>query len=196
MALTVNNVDVATVTVNGVALAGVFVNTISVWPDAVIITDANIIERKVELFSISTFVNDTVTEVVPGAFAYASNLQSVTLKACTSVGAGAFTNCTSLTTLRLDVCKSISNLAFENCTSLFSLYLLTSTVFTITTSSSVTPFKNTPLSSSTISPSGWGSIYVRSSLLSSFKTVAGWSSYSARFVGLTDAQIMTLLLYS
>ena len=87
-------------------------------------------------------------------------------------------------------CTYIYSNAFGYCYNLLSLYILTSTVPTL---ASINAFISTPISNYTTSTGGvYGSIFVKESLLASFRTATRWSTYSARMVGLTDAQIAAL----
>jgi hypothetical protein len=85
---------------------------------------------------------------------------------------------------------SFASGVFNSCFNLLSLYILTSAVPTLGASST---FVSTPISNYTTSTGGvHGSIYVKASLLASFKAATRWSAYSARMVGLTDAEIASL----
>lgn len=107
-----------------------------------------------------------------------------------NIGNSAFYNCISLATASFPSCSSIGPSAFTRCMHLLSLYLLTSSVPTL---SAVAVFSLTPISGYTAQTGGvHGSIFVKESLLASFKAATNWSVYSARMVGLTDAQIAAL----
>ena len=70
-----------------------------------------------------------------------------------------------------------------------SLYLLGSGVKALR---NTTVFTSTPISTYTTSLGHNGSIFVPASLLTSYKAAANWSVYSARFVGLTDAEVSAI----
>ena len=107
-----------------------------------------------------------------------------------NIGNSAFYNCIKLATASFPSCSSIGPAAFTRCVLLLSLYLLTSSVPTL---SAVAIFSSTPISNYTAQTGGvHGSIFVKASLLASFQTATNWSVYSARMVGLTDEQIAAL----
>ena len=61
------------------------------------------------------------------------------------------------------------------------------------TLTSTNTFASTPISTYTTSTGGvYGSIYVPDTLLDSYKAANNWKTYSARFVGLTSAEIAAL----
>ena len=66
----------------------------------------------------SNCTNNRITSIGPGAFAYASNLQSVSFPAATSIKDYAFFRCSKLTTVSIPEAKSIGNYAFCSCSSL------------------------------------------------------------------------------
>lgn len=76
----------------------------------------------------------------------------------------------------LPQCTIIKDNAFYNCISLQSLYLLTSSVCTLSNSNA---FYSTPIENSTYTDS-FGSIYVPASLVNSYKAAENWSYYSNR----------------
>ena len=117
-------------------------------------------------------------------------LTSANFPACTSIGSYAFWFCSTLTSVNFPTCTSIGSYAFQYCPALTTAYFLGSTYITLNNSNA---FNSTPMSFSTYTGT-FGSIYVRASMLSSYKTRANWSYYSDRFVGLTDEQIAALNL--
>ena len=116
------------------------------------------------------------------AFASCQNLTSINLLECTSIGNSVFDGCYSLTMVSLPKCIYIGNYAFNYCYNLLSLYLLGSSVPTL---SNISAFKSTPISNYTTSTGGvYGSIYVPASLYSNYITATNWSIYSARIVSM------------
>lgn len=113
------------------------------------------------------------------AFGYCSALTSVNFPACTTIGSNAFGYCSTLAVASFSSCNIIYMYAFRNCISLESLYLLSTSVCTL---SSTNVFMSTPMSLSTYL-GYFGSIYVPSSLLFNYQTAKNWSVYSSRFVG-------------
>lgn len=125
------------------------------------------------------------------AFTGCTALTTITLPNVGVLLNTAFQGCISLTAVYLPKCTKISSTyAFRSCYHLLSLYLLNSTMVTLT---STNAFISTPISTYTTSTGGvYGSIYVPSDLLASYKAAANWSKYSARFVGLTSSEIAAL----
>ena len=130
------------------------------------------------------------TSIGSNAFYYCIALTTISFPACTFIGEYAFYSCRSLISADFPACTSIESNAFKYCSALTSAYFLNSTYITLNNSNA---FNNTPMLNSTYTGT-FGSIYVRASMLSSYKTYANWSYYSSRFVGLTDEQIATLNL--
>lgn len=163
-------------------------------------TDAEdaIIERTIS----GPYSNSRVTKLGPYAFAYCtllagvdlpavtlisstafyscSRLASVSVPACSTVGVNAFAYCSALRTISLPACVNLATGAFLKCYRLVSLYLLGSSVCTLSAS---TAFSSTPIGGYTTTTGHLGSIFVPSSMLASYKTQPNWSFFSARFVG-------------
>lgn len=113
------------------------------------------------------------------AFAYCSSLTTVSFPTTTFLGNYAFTACSNLTTASFPKCRSVCSSAFRSCTHLLSLYLLGSSVPTL---SSTNAFDSTPISNYTSATGGvYGSIIVQSSMINAFKSATNWSKYSSRF---------------
>lgn len=125
------------------------------------------------------------------AFNGCTTLTTITLPNVGILNNAAFQGCTSLAAVYLPKCTKISSTyAFRSCYNLLSLYLLNSTMATLT---STNTFASTPISTYTTSTGGvYGSIYVPDTLLDSYKAANNWKTYSARFVGLTSAEIAAL----
>lgn len=124
------------------------------------------------------------------AFQYCSTLATAFFPKCTKIWQSAFEACRNLTTASFPKCTSIYSTAFRYCYKLLSFYILTSSIATLAYTNA---FDYTPISTYTTSTSGAnGSIFVRSSLLTTWKTATNWATYSTRFVGLTDEQIAAL----
>ena len=114
-----------------------------------------------------------------GAFSYLTTCTNYSLPKLVSVYSSAFYSNWALTTLTLPSCNRISAYAFRYCSNLMSLYLTGSTIPTLTS----TAFANMPFSVSVNNV--FGSIYVPSSLLASYKAATNWISYSARIVAIS-----------
>lgn len=160
-------------------------------------------------YSLITASFPSCTSIGPAAFENCSRLTTISFPVCTTIGKNAFNDCRSLTTISFPactvvgssaffacriiseasfpVCTNIGTSAFYSCSSLYSLYLLGSSVAQL---GGITAFDRTPISVST--SLGFGSIFVRASLLTAWQTATNWATYSARFVGLTDAEIEAL----
>ena len=106
----------------------------------------------------------------------------------TQICSSAFLSCTAFSVLSFPAVTTISASAFYSCTKLESLYLLGESVATL---QNFNAFTLTPMSKSTYL-GYFGSIYVRASLLDTYKATSPWTIYSNRFVGLTDDEISAL----
>ena len=98
-------------------------------------------------------------------------LTSYTNNRVTSIGDIAFYNYSSLTTVSFPQCTSIGAYAFNYCGCLESIYLGTSKLCTLAGS---VAFSHTKITSTT------GSIFVPTSLVSSYKTATNWTYFSNR----------------
>lgn len=125
--------------------------------------------------------------IYPYAFAYCSGISHVSTPNCESVGTGAFADGINLESVSFPKCSIFGQSVFRGCHKLESVYLFGESLSSINANT----FGNTPLSMSSYL-GYYGSIYVKQSLVESFKTAIGWSFYSSRFVGLTDEQIAAL----
>ena len=114
------------------------------------------------------------------AFYYCSSLTTVSFPNCTTIGGYAFASCIRLTTVSFPSCTSIGNNAFLKCYNLISLYLTGSSYVSLSHSNA---FSSTPIGGYSTSAKQYGSIYVPSSMLASYKTMTNWTYFSSRFVG-------------
>ena len=126
------------------------------------------------------------------AFTFCSGLTTVNFPQVSYIGNSAFASCRSLTTAIFYHSSTTQvqflTYTFGSCYHLLSLYLLASTVYGLTTSSTV--FPSTPISNYTTSTGGvYGSIFVPQSLYDTYISSTNWVFYSSRFVGLTDEQV-------
>ena len=127
-------------------------------------------------YDLSTISFPNVTSISGNAFGHCSKLTNASLPNALNLGQAAFASCTSLATVRLDNVTSIGNQCFKSCVKLESVYILASSVPTMTGS---TVFGSTPMSLSSYL-GHFGSIYVPASLVSSYKTARNWSYYADR----------------
>ena len=116
------------------------------------------------------------------AFADCISMSYINVPNLYYIGNNSFLNCSSLTFISLPKVSTIYSLAFMNCRSLMSLYITTSTVPELSYSNA---FTGTPLIDPELTGS-FGSIFVKASLVSAFKTDTKWkwSFYSNRIVGI------------
>ena len=122
------------------------------------------------------------TAILTSVFNYCSALTNVTLPLCNEIGSFAFYSCIALSTISLPSCTKLYNAAFQRCANLLSVYLMGSSYVTL---DNTNIFSYTPISNSTASTNGVnGSIYVPSSMLSTYKTMTNWATYASRFVGI------------
>lgn len=116
------------------------------------------------------------------AFGYCSKLTDVSVPVCKSFGYYAFTRCIKLSTISMPACTSIGNYVFSGCYNLLSVYLNVSAVPSL---GNINTFSSTPISNYTTSTGGiYGSIFVPTSLYSSFISATNWANYSSRIVSM------------
>lgn len=114
------------------------------------------------------------------AFGFCTNLTQISIPKCKFIDRSVFTYCSNLSQISLPLCSSIGSYAFFYCSNLMSIYLLYSSRIVSISDSYI--FSYTPIITS---KSGiYGSIYVPSSLLTTYKNATYWSRYAARFVGI------------
>lgn len=131
-------------------------------------------------FSLATINMPNISYIESSAFAQCSALTSVDLPKVKTVSSGAFQDCGYIQMASFPMLSNIGSNAFCYCVRLTSLYLLGSSVPTL---ANVNAFANTPISDYTTNTDGvYGSIYVPTSLYSSYISALRWSSFSARFV--------------
>jgi hypothetical protein len=136
-------------------------------------------------FFTSTIINNLslpeVSYVYVYGFSSCRSLTEITLPKCTYIDNYAFNYCYNLSMVSLpEITKFSASYNFRSCYNLLSLYLLGSTVATL---GNANAFYSTPISTRTTSTGGvYGSIFVPSSLYSSYITATNWVNYSSRFV--------------
>ena len=107
------------------------------------------------------------TTVPSNGFYYCKSLTEINLPNCTTVGGYGFYASESITTIRLPKCTSLNgNQIFGWCSKLTTLYLESKTVCSLVGSNH---FAQTPIES----------IYVPSSLVSTYKSNSAWSTYAS-----------------
>ncbi len=140
--------------------------------------------------SITSIYLPKVTTISSYAFRYCSQASNIYAPLVQSIYTYAFANIRDVELAVFTSLATISTYAFASCFNLGSLYVLTSTVPTL---SNANAFMSTPISTYSASYGTYGTIYVKSSMLTSFKAATNWKTYSARMVGLTDAQVSEVL---
>jgi hypothetical protein len=108
------------------------------------------------------------------AFYSCANLASVSFPNATTIGSYAFFSCTSLTSASFSCATAIGSFAFTNCAFLSAIYLMNSSICTLADSN---------IFSKTSIWSDKGSIFVPSSLVTSYKTATNWVFFSNRIYG-------------
>lgn len=139
------------------------------------------------LASITTLDLPSVTEIETYAFQGCVALTSADFPLVTGIGSHAFRACNNIAMVSLPSLASISNSVFYSCRALESAYIFANSVPTAGTGF----FGASPMVNSSYL-GHYGTIFVKASLLDSFKTATGWGAYSARMVGLTDEEIAAL----
>ena len=131
--------------------------------------------------SLSVLSFPQLTAISNYTFQACPALTEVYFPECTSIGESAFRNCTALTTASFPKCVSLRNQVFSGCVNLVSLYLMNSSVCSLTSTGA---FTSTPIGGYSAIAGRYGSIYVPTSLLTTYKSAQYWSSFSSRFVGI------------
>lgn len=121
------------------------------------------------------------TSIVDSAFTYCTKLSSIYLPNVISIGSSAFTFCSSLTTASFSKVTSIAASAFRGCTRLVSLYLTGGNISQVP-SLGTSVFYSTPIGGYSAVAGQYGSVFVPSSLYSSFLTATNWKTISSRIV--------------
>lgn len=112
------------------------------------------------------------------AFRSCYNLTIISFPLCSMIFSYAFSQCSNLSVISFPNVKSMSAYVFQQCSKLESAYFMGRSIPTVGT----TIFAATPIANSTYL-GYFGSIYVPSSLLASYKTATNWTTYSSRMVG-------------
>lgn len=131
--------------------------------------------------SITTANLPEVTSIGSYAFASAYKLTTVSIPKASCVYNYGFAYCSSLATITLPSCTSIAAYAFRSCIRLVSLYLPGSSVCSIAAS---TVFTSTPIGGYSTTARQFGSVYVPSSLYSTYIASTYWSLISSRIVSM------------
>ena len=119
------------------------------------------------------------TTIENSAFRSTGISETVTFPLCTTIKANSFENA-QLTAISFPKITTIGSYAFKGCSQLKSLYLMNSVACDLGNSS---VFQNTPMTNSTYL-GYFGSVYVPSSLLTTYKNKTYWKNISTRIVGM------------
>lgn len=157
----------------------------------------------------------TCNGATSSCFQGCSNLRYVSMKSANNYGGNyAFKGCSKLSYIYIENPQDITNGVFEGCSSLESLLMYRSGenygytvygnafsgctnfkslyMFGSRVATCYNGFANTTFTDSTYL-GYYGSIYVRSSLLASYKAATNWAQVSDRIVGLTDEEINQIM---
>lgn len=115
------------------------------------------------------------------AFYSCANLEYISLPACSYLYSRCFASCPKLSMLDLPKCRNFYGFSlFDGCSKLEAIFLTSTSYATLAYANT---FYNCPISKSTYL-GRYGSIFVPSSMLASYKKRTNWSYYSNRFVGI------------
>ena len=120
-----------------------------------------------------------ITSVGAGTFSYLTTCSEYSLPKLTYIAASTFYSNWALSAITLPAATTISSYAFRYCSKLMSLYLTGSSIPTLNAAA----FSNMPMSVSV--GNVYGSIYVPSSMLTSYKAATNWSTYKNRIVAIS-----------
>ena len=135
--------------------------------------------------TLTSYTNDRLTTIGNYAFYYCSRLTTVSFPVASTIQYGAFSSCYALTTASFPAATTIGGYAFARCYNLKSLYLTGSSLCKLSNSNA---FSSTPIGGYSASAGTYGSIYVPSSLLASYKTATNWTYFSSRFVAIGSSE--------
>lgn len=122
------------------------------------------------------------TRIDSYTFTDCQNLTTVSIPLCTRIDGYAFSSCYYLATVSFPLCTSIGSNAFIRCFRLVSLYLTGSSIVNLANSN---VFSSTPIGGYTFFTEGvYGSIFVPSSLYSTYIASTNWEYFSSRFVSI------------
>ena len=104
-------------------------------------------------------------------------VHSIDLPNVTIIGMNAFQGCTSLTSINLPNVIHIYVQVFHGCTNLSTVIISTNQIIEL---DNYMVFDNTPISNKT------GYIYVPDSLVNSYKSTSGWSTYASQIKPISE----------
>lgn len=128
-------------------------------------------------YSLTSASFPNVTTIGSSAFCRCSSLTSVSFPNATHINPYAFESCSGLTTVSFPKAVRIERCAFSKCTNLSQIYLTRSSIFICGLAAS-DAFSNTGIGSTK------GSIFVPTSLVSTYKSSTNWAFFSNRIYGI------------
>jgi hypothetical protein len=134
-----------------------------------------IIERGKD--NVTEFKEKRITVITQNMFSDFPNLTYLYLPNVTSIGDSAFYSCSNLISIDLPNVTSIGDSAFESCNNLSTVIMSTNQIITLEDKS---VFNDTPISNKT------GYIYVPDSLVNSYKSTSGWSTYASQIKPISE----------
>ena len=128
-----------------------------------------------------TFVSfPNVSIVSQTAFSGCTNLMGAEFRILPLINSSTFSGCVALSRATFPECSNIYADAFNGCTALISLYLMHSTVATLSNSNA---FNSTPIGGYSAEAGRYGSIFVPANLLDEYQAETNWALFRERFVG-------------
>ena len=112
-------------------------------------------------------------------FASCINLQYADFPKVTNIVSRMFLACSNLSWASFPMAATIGTSAFQSCSKLMSVYFMSTSIASL----SAAVFTGTPIAASTYTGT-YGSIFVPSSLVSSYKVADNWSVYADRITAI------------
>lgn len=127
-------------------------------------------------FPVCTYIDDY-------AFSKCAKLTSIDLPECSYIGYNTFNSCSNLTSVSFPSCNYIDSYAFRSCYTLSQIYLMNSSICTLSNSN---VFYSTPFTGYSSYFSGTPSIYVPTSLVDAYKSATNWAYFSSYISGYSE----------
>lgn len=126
---------------------------------------------------VTTLTSNAVKKVADDVFNGYNKLVTVNFPNAKSLGNNAFYECSNLTSIDLPNVTSIGSYVFNSCNNLSTVIMSTNQIITLEDKS---VFNDTPISNKT------GYIYVPDSLVNSYKSTSGWSTYASQIKPISE----------
>lgn len=130
-----------------------------------------------------TNINFPECSRVSDAFENCINLTSISFPKCRYIGYNTFNSCSNLTSVSFPSCNYIDRYAFRSCYTLSQIYLMNSSICTLSNSNA---FYSTPFTGYSSYFSGTPSIYVPTSLVDAYKSATNWAYFSSYISGYSE----------